>query len=828
MIWILGKKLSQPIKRGFKVYMRKIEYFYKENKEDLRKFLRNLIILIGAALLMLNIINQRGSYPWGSDTFGHLFKGNILYDAFKEGRLYVNYNENWYNGIQPFRYWAPLPYYILAVINLFTNDIIKTYNLFIVFLFIVGGFGWLCWGFYTKRQNLGLTLSILWFFVPDNLRVLFSEGNIPFAFVNTIIPYIFLFYYRSLREKKITDYLSLSLLMGVTTLSHAMISAMIGISLFMTSFISSIFNKKYIQNMLVIVYGFLGAILPAFWLYPALKGGIWGLNREAVARVMEGLTYPFTISLNPFLRFHSIEIYYFGLAFAITALFGFFFSNKNERSLFTTALIVLLGTSKAALPLLQKLPLNQLFWMRRFTSTAIAMIFLALLFWKSLRRKVLIVLIIFIAMDSLASFDVLGFNREAPWDLASISDAASEIAVQRIGVLDSSSFGSFPSYRISYNSTEGVHNQVFGWAWQGASTAENIVTINTALENGYYDLMFDRSLELGADTLVVRKRLITDRKHLEKAAQSVGYIKHQEDKEVIIYKYPVVDKFSTKVNYDGIAIGRYSPNIVYLFPKIQTSKSEYLDEYTFEELKDRKAVYLSGFKFRDKRAAEELVLKLSRSGVKVIVDVTGFDGYDFLGVKAEPITIKDNYQEIYYKDKRLEMRGFPEEYKSWRTYFLNGVEDTESYGIIDYKIINYIGKKDNENLVFIGLNLPYYAFLTKDEYALKILEDEFGITAFKPPHRSLHGLELAIRENIIDINSDIIDVILPLAALDAFERIEGDYEIVNNLIFLKTSKLKLKIIYPYLSIGIIISLISLGIITALSIIIKRRELDIDV
>lgn len=807
-------------KQGDKFQIRNIS---KEKKEDIERLLRNVVILIVAGLLVLDIVNRTGTYPWGSDTFGHLFKGNILYDAFKEGKLYLNYNENWYNGIQPFRYWAPLPYYVLAIINLFTNDIIVTYNVFVALVFVVGGFGWLLWGYYAKRQNLALVFALLWFFVPDNLRVLFSEGNIPFVIVNTLMPYVLLYYYKSLKEKKIVNYLSLTFLMSIITLSHAMISAMIGISLFMLAVINSVFNKEYFQNILALTYAFLGTMISAFWLYPALKGGILGLNREAVSSVMEGLTYPFTISLNPFLRFESIEIYYFGLAYAIVAIFGLLFSNRKERGPFISSLVVLLGTSKIALPFLQKLPLNQLFWMRRFTSIAIAMILLALILWKSLRKSVLIFLILILTVDSLASFKVLGFNRQAPADLASIFDEASRTSTQRIAVLDNSSFGSFPSYYISYNSVDGAKDQIFGWAWQGATTAKNIVALNTALENSYYDLMFDRSLELGADTLVVRKRLIKDSNHLEKAAKNVGYMKHDENEEAIIYRYTMVDSFSSEVNYEGITIGRYSSNAIYLFPRLQVSKSDYLDDYTFEDLKGKRLVYLSGFKFKNKSIAEELILKLSRSGVKVIIDVTGFEGYDFLGVRAEPITINNNYEELYYKDQRLEMESFPKGHKSWRTYFLNGVENTESYGVIDYKIINYIGKKDNENLVFIGLNLPYYAFLTKDKNALGILEEEFGLTVFETPDRKIHRLDISRKDNILEIYSASSNVIIPLAALDAFEKIQGDYEVRNNLVYLKTPTLKIKIVYPYLTTGVILSVLFLCITIALSIIIKRQK-----
>lgn len=804
---------------------RNIELNIRRNrKKEKLIFIRNIVILIVAALLTLVIINNRGNYPWGSDTYGHLYKGNILYDAFKEGNLFLNYNTSWYNGIQPFRYWAPLPYYILATINLMTNDIIITYDLFIVFVFILGGFGWLSFGYYVKRQNLALAFAIMWFFVPDNLRVLFSEGNIPFAVVNSLIPFVFYYYYKTINEKRIANYLGLTFLMSIITLTHAMIAAMVGMSIFIIAFINSIINKNYIKNLLSLIYAFLGTMIPSFWLYPALKGGIIGLNKKAVANVMEGLTYPLSVSLNPYLRFENIEVYYFGLAFAIAVVFGLLFSRKNEKAPFVSSLIILIGTTKAALPFLQKLPMNQLFWMRRFTSIAIAMVIIALMKWKSLRKSVLILIVSILIIDSMCSFYLLGFNRQYPSDLAKIFDTASKISTQRIGVLDNSSFGSFPSYYIPYNSGDGTKDQIYGWAWQGAKTSENIVMLNTSLENGYYELMFDRALELGADTLVVRKRFINNYTSLYNAAVTVGYRKVRENNESIIYRYPVVNKFGTSPQYEGITIGHYSSNVVYLFPKLQTANSVFLDEYTYDELKNKKVVYLSGFKVKNKKAAENLVLKLSRNGVKVVIDVTGFEGNDFLGVSAEPINIKSNYGKLIYKNHELNMTDFPSKYNGWRTYFLNGIENKESYGVVNSKIINYIGKKDNDNLIFIGLNLPYYAFLTKDKNIISVLEEEFDLEAFRTPKREIHQLYIEKKGNILKIESNAENIIAPVAALDAFEKIEGDYEIINNLIYLKTSQIKIKIIYPYLTTGIVLSVVFLIITIALSIIIKKKSI----
>ena len=799
----------------------------KDLKEKVKGliFFRNVIVLLLAASLTLIYINRTGSYPWGSDTFGHLFKGNILSDNLSKGKFFLNYIGSWYNGIQPFRYWAPLPYYILAFINVLVNNIITTFNLYIVFIFILGGLGWLCWGYYLDKQRLGLIIAILWFFVPDNLRVLFSEGNLPFVLVNALIPFVFLYYYKSVceseseresqRENRIRNYLILALLMGTITLTHAMLAAMVGLSLFILWFVQVVIHKGNLKSILSLVYAFLGIMVTSFWLYPALRGGIISIDQSAVREVMESLTHNLSYSLNPFLRFSNIEGYYYGLAFGGVAVIGLLFSTKNERAPFAAALIILFGTTKLALPLLVQLPMNELFWMERFTGISMAFILLALLSWKTLRRSILILLISFLTIDSGISFYLLGHNGKAYGALSKIIDIAANVSTQRIAVLDSSSFGSYPSYYINYNSVNGDQGQVYGWAWQGAATAKNIVMINTALENGYYGLMFDRALELGADTLIVRKELMKDLSNLYSEALAVGYNKYYEDNIVIIFKYPVKGKFGTIVSFKGIAIGSYGPNIPNLFPEIQTGTSNYIDDYSYEELLGKKVIYLSGFDYSNKKSAEDLILRLSKNGVRIVIDMEG-QTESFLGVSPQPIILNKNYKDIFYKGQKLKIPDFPEALKLWKTCFLNGIENKDSYAIADYRLINYIGTKYNENLTFLGLNLPYFAFMTKDSGAVRILEEAFNMKAYTLPKRIVQGLDIKVDDNVISIKSSVPNVLVPIASLDAFIKITGDYKVENNLIHLKTPELKVKIIYPYLKTGTEISALFLFLIIVLS------------
>jgi len=787
-------------------------------KKENRICIRNCILLLFVSIVALIVISKTGAYPYSYDSFGHLFKGNMLYEAIKSGKLFMNYDESWYNGIQPFRYWAPFSYYILAIINLFTNNIIWTYNIFMFFIFIIGGLGWICWGYQIKRQNLALVFALLWFFVPNNLRVLFSEGNLPFVLVNALIPFVFLFFYKALTEKKLTNLIFLAFIMFILTLTHAMLAAMIGISLFIFSVGHGLINKHYKESFVSLVYAFMGIMCASFWLYPALKGGIMAIDSVAVSNVMKDLTYPIKDSLNPFLRLNNNEIYYYGLAFAFTAFFGLFMSPKKDSPYFLSALLIFFGTSKAALPFLQKLPVNQLFWMNRFTSISMAMIVIGLLCWKGLRKNVLVFLLLLLVIDSAFSFKLLGFNGQFPDVLSKQLDLAANLSSQRVAVLDGSQFGSFPSF---YTKSP----QVYGWAWQGAGTAENIVLLNTALENGYYEVMFDRALELGADTLLIKKDLAKELSKLEKAASAQGYMEKYRDDDVIIYKYPVSFKFGTKVSYEATAIGKYASNLLYIFPKMQLGISETMDDYTFDELKDNKTIFLSGFKYKNKKTAEELILKLSRNGVRVVIDSAGLEE-SFLGVSGEVITIKDNFKNLYYKNQPLTTEDFPQEYSLWKTTFLRGIENMDSYQVADSRLLNYIGNMDNENLIFMGLNLPYYSFLTKNTSAIKILEDSLNLESYELPERTVHKVEVSRNDNVLTIRADSPDVVVPVAALDAFVKISGDYETKNNLIYLKSKEVTIGIIYPYAKEGFIISLSFVVLMGSLTIYLKRKDANI--
>ena len=139
-----------------------------------------ILIYAAVAVIIAYLIILSGNYPTGTDTLGYLYKGNMLYDAMGKGDWYPLYDSLWFNGVQTMRYQAPLPVYFLAFCQWIAggNDL-DGYLVFVALVFYLGALVWLYIGCRSNRPGLGAFLGMLWFFIPNNLYILFGEGNLP-------------------------------------------------------------------------------------------------------------------------------------------------------------------------------------------------------------------------------------------------------------------------------------------------------------------------------------------------------------------------------------------------------------------------------------------------------------------------------------------------------------------------------------------------------------------------------------------------------------------------------------------------------------------------
>jgi uncharacterized membrane protein len=451
------------------------------------------------------------------------------------------------------------------------------------------------------------------------MRIFFVEGNLPRMVIAIFLPYLFYFIWRFVEYRVKWTIVPVILLMCMITLCHAMIAAMTGVTTFLFLLIYSISQRRVKESFYIISAMLLSFALSGIWLYPALKGGLVGMDASATAEVMKALSTPVLISLNPLLRNVGMyELFYFSLSVLALSIIGLFLADKKSRIGFYTVIIVFCGTTTAFVPFLEKLPLNQVFWMVRFTPIVYAIFILSLLEWRKCRRYALILIALIIVLDCIPSMDLQRYHSQTPSIFQYTLSDAKKITNQRLSLLDISAYGSYPSYGITAEDPKTRYT--FGWAWQGASTASNIVMINTALEKGYYYYMFDRNFELGDDTVLVRKEMVKQAKKtlssLTEAAGRSGYTLIGETNYTYIFHKETPKTFGVKTVYPGLAIGRNARSVALEYPSFEEGNRLYLTDYTADELSRYKVLYLSGFTYSDRRAAEELLIKSQTEGLR--------------------------------------------------------------------------------------------------------------------------------------------------------------------------------------------------------------------
>ncbi len=778
------------------------------------QFFIALLLLAAGAVLLMYVLHENKYFSSGNDAWGHLFKSDLMYQNLKEGNLFPLFTNLWYNGVQPYRYWGPLTYYILAGLQwLADGDVESSYYLFAGVSFFVGGTGWLLWGISTRRMLLCSFISIVWFFLPENTRVYFCEGNIPRMVTAIIIPYLIYFIWLFVQKNKNWASFFITILVAMMALRHLMISAMMGIAAFLFLVLHSVGTKNLLRSIEVIISMLLGYVLAGIWIVPALVGGLVAMNSEASASVMESLTYSLQSTLDPLNRITGItDTFYYGISIILISVIGIILANKKWKAGYYTNLVILLCTTPALVPLLSKLPLSQLLWMMRFATIAYAFFFWSFIEWRNLRRYFVLLLCILLLVDCLPSLNIDRYYTQSRGATIDEIAVAKKITSQRVAIIDLSYLGSYPSWELCSGDDKLMYT--FGWAWQGASTATNIVMLNTAIEKGHYEFLFDRCVELGNDTVIILKELIgkanETEEHLVEAAAMSGYQVYLETEKSLVFHFDAPEEFAVKTRYKGFGIGEYVDQIVFPYPTF-IGESLYIDDYTVDELAIYETLFLSGFEYYDRVIAENMVTELADRGVRIVIDMNHIPLVEenkrmyFLGVVAQDIDFETMFPTIVYKGETMFMARFPEEYTNWNTKYIEGIKNV--WGSADYygQELDFVGTGENENIVFLGFNLLYFCTQTEDVNAFKILDDCFDTKLYELPERTIIPIEVEYSFNKIVIDTPVANVNTTIAYQDNFVSEDGIMN-QNHLLFVTKEHTEITLFYPHLKEGLIVSL----------------------
>ena len=73
------------------------------------KLIFSILLMAAGAFILMFVLREKGYYISGNDAWGHFFKSDLMYRSILSGDYYPLHTNLWYNGLQPYRYWAPLP-----------------------------------------------------------------------------------------------------------------------------------------------------------------------------------------------------------------------------------------------------------------------------------------------------------------------------------------------------------------------------------------------------------------------------------------------------------------------------------------------------------------------------------------------------------------------------------------------------------------------------------------------------------------------------------------------------------------------------------------------
>lgn len=776
------------------------------------------LMAIGVVMLVCG----SGQYPFGSGTMAHIHRGNVFYNAISNGNIFPLYDPLWYNGVEVLPFCAPIPYYFLAICQMIVGgNPIDAYLLFVGLVMFLGALSWMMIGKRKNRMFLGSFLGALWFFMPHNLFVLFFEGNLARAFTMIFLPLFISYVYDYIQEENRKYLIRVMITYGCMVLCDVEYMVMIGIAVLLFAVIYGVINHKWKKFIDIIVALVLSVMVTGVWTVPAMIAASGSSNVEGMYKFFQSIFK----TLNPVERYLTInEFYYFGLAAFLLAVFGVFFGRKKSLPAFGTALLLLCATTTSMYAVMVIMPGKNYLMMCQYISIALCFILYGFLTWDSLRKSIQIILCILLVVDVVPSLDLVygtmsGVSVEERFDEqdeTTLIHKAKEVCGQRIALMDESVLEAMGAYLVS--DYEAGKPAAFGSEWKTAATSSNIMQLNRALTGGFYAYLFDRCQELGNDTVLIKLSQAnisgTSVEELDAAAFEAGYELAGSNEFYRLYDMDIEGNWGTVTTYPAIGIGTGAPLISLCFPAVEEVSSTNLNDFTFEELSQYELIYLAGFTYDDRKSAEELILRLSESGVRIIILADGIPEdreshtRDFLGIICNSITFSNGYPLLDTKVGVLDCDFFPQGFEEWTTVYVNGLDETWGTVREEELDLDFYGTVKNDNIIVLGLNLTYYYSMTRDEGVAKLLSDITQFTAGRLPEREIVPITVTGSGNTITITSETDMVNTSLAYHEMFEGSQSIEE-ENNLLYVHSGTTRIDMKFPYFYLGMGITVVGI-------------------
>lgn len=690
------------------------------NVYRLERCITAVIISAALAVCIGYYLYHTGRYLHGSDVYEQLYKLDLIAKSWQEGALFPRYAPDWYNGYEVFRYTAPTAYLLTAMISrVFQADIHIGICAFYGIMVFISQIGFFLFGIRHKRMLATFFTGIAFLILPSTYTVIILEGSLDVVMGLAMMPLLLFFLSSFYKEKHGLALLPFSVWFCLFIAANYVLAIAFGMILFIYLILHAIAERAWKYELAAFCNIVLLYVVMGYFLYPALSGGL--LSRSYA---LQG----------------SVELS-LGIPVVIVALIGLVATDRNRfAGFFLTLVIGILSLSvmEPVMKLISSQVLQRSYW---YILSATVILLVTLLCWERLKPLFLAAALLAMVggnLETVLSSQDGNYILESDKEMAAdyLLDEAAACTDNRVALMDMATLGAFPQW---YFVCENI-DTMFGWDYENALTVQNQMSLNEAFFDGFYDYMFDRLLLYGNDTVVMLKELLEEGAYdtLIASANRNGYEVWAENGNAILLKAVAVNgNYGVVTKYENLAIGENAYYIAYIYPSFGYGASNCIEDYTVEELGRYRKLYLSGFTYRDKAKAENMLKELSRKGTEIYIDMqhipinalTGKN--EFMDVYAQFVQFVENFP-ILQNDNgnqfKLDFKAGG--YDVWETVYISGCEDVVKETVYENKSrLVYLGQNHSPNVTFMGFNLVYYYLTTHNQDLKRFLDEAMRLSS---------------------------------------------------------------------------------------------------
>lgn len=734
-------------------------------KKDWLQGLLRCIVAIACsacvAVCVAYVLLQTGLHLQGSDLYEQLYKLDLVGEVMREGRSSFLYTERWYNGYEIFRYSSPLSYILVnGLMQIFRVDVHVGICLFYGGLVFVSQMGFFLFGIRQHKMTAAFLTGIAFLFLPSTLDMVLMQGRLDLNMGFFLLPLLLFVLHDLVKWSRRWQIIPLSILLAILIATQYVLSIVVGIVVLVYLIIYGIANKSWRFECaaaadLLFVFAAMG-----YFLYPAISGGL--LSGTYTQQEPAGV--------------------FVGIPILVVAIVGLITADRSRCAGFLLTAIGLALSFEAMEPVVRLIPTAALRKTNWYVMVCLVICMITLLCWERL-RLIFLVLMLAVLVGSGFSGDV--FTRNTGSVIASeeakvheyLLEEAAAYTDSRVALIDMAELGAFPQW---YFAVRGI-DSMSGWDLENALTVQNLMHVNEAFADGFYDYVFDRLRLYGNDVVVILRELIPSAGDYEVMLQYAGRNGYataaENDKAVVLKAAAINGTYGVITDYENLAIGSYASQIAYIYPSFGWGRSDVIEDYTIEELEQYSKLYLSGFTYRDKEKAENMLKELSGKGVDIYIDmqhipINRLSGKnEFMDVYAQfvqfteifPVLSNDNGNEF-----KLDFKGGG--YAVWDTVYISGCDLVLKESAYDNKShLTYLGQNSDPNVTFMGFNLVYYYLTTHNADLRRFLDEAMGISSESLPNPEIVPIQIERTPDQIVVSTQNDKVNCNLAAVEALE-----------------------------------------------------------